>query len=141
MLQLLPSTGRPQLDTRLGGSMPGFRNGVAWSNNLIEWTSIDVSQPLVAGKGYISTTGGAMSFSLPATAVVGSIIGIILAGATSWTITQGASQSITVSPVTTTIGVGGSVSSNSPGSSLALVCTVANTSWVANSSIGTFTIV
>ena len=108
---------------------------------VMTWTAVGVSGALANNNGYLCTTGAALSFSLPATAAVGTQIGIVLAGSTSWTITQGAGQSITISPTTSTPGVGGSVASLTAGTTLTLICDVADTHWTAIASTGTFTIV
>lgn len=110
-------------------------------NAITTWSPVSTSQALVPGVGYYCTAGAALSFSLPATAAAGTQIGLCLAGATSWTITQGAGQSITVSPSTSTPGVGGSISSLTAGSNVTLLCTTANTQWTSISSQGTITVI
>jgi hypothetical protein len=108
---------------------------------VMTWTTVGASGTLAVNNGYLCTSGGALSFSLPATAAVGTQIGLVLAGATSWAISQAVLQSITISPTTSTPGPGGSVTSLTAGTTLTLICDVANTHWTAIATTGTFTIV
>lgn len=103
----------------------------------LTWQTISASQALVASNGYICISpGGALSLSLPATAAVGTIIEVVLAGATSWTLTQGAGQRVFMGNVSSTLGATGTVASTAAGDSIRMVCTVANTTWYVISSIG-----
>lgn len=90
--------------------------------------------------GYLCSSGGALSLSLPATAAIGSIIEIVLQGSTSFTITQGAGQSIYVNGIQSTIGAGGSVASTAAGNAIKIVCMTANTTWVSTNIVGTLTV-
>ena len=106
------------------------------------WTNISASQALVNNNGYICVApGGALSLSLPATSAVGDIIEVVLDGATSWTITQGAGQQIRYGNVQSTLGAGGSVASTAQGDALKLVCVTADLRWVATSGVGTLNVV
>lgn len=103
----------------------------------LTWQTISASQALVASNGYICISpGGALSLSLPATAAVGTIIEVVLAGATSWTVTQGAGQQVFMGNVSSTLGATGTVASTASGDSIRMVCTVADTTWYVISSIG-----
>ena len=77
---------------------------------------------------------------MPSTSTLGDVIEIVLDGATTWTITQGAGQSIRFSGSTTTVGVGGSLSTTGTGDAVRLVCETANLKWVALSAIGNLTV-
>lgn len=92
------------------------------------WTGISANQSLVANNGYY-VTSGALVLPLPATAAAGTVIELLLAGGTSWQITQGAGQSIHIGNSSTTVGVGGSIASTAAGDSVRILCTVANTTW------------
>jgi len=108
----------------------------------ITWNTISASQALVVGNGYFCVApGGALSLPLPAVSALGDGIEIILNGATSFTITQGAGQSVRLGNVASTAGVGGSVSSTQQGDAIKLVCMTANLVWVVASSEGNFTII
>lgn len=103
------------------------------------WSSINANQTLVASNGYF-VSGGALSLALPASAVIGDTISVVLApGGTSWTITQAAGQSIVVGNMTSTVGVGGSVASTQPGNTIDIVYFAADT-WQATNLVGTLTI-
>lgn len=107
----------------------------------VTWQNIGANQALVVQNGYFCSTGGALSLSLPVTAAVGSIIEIVLQGSTSFTITQGAGQSIYVNGVQSTVGAGGTVSSTATGNAIKIVCMTANTTYVATSVLGVLTVV
>lgn len=139
---IIGSTGATPVAATLTGG-----NGVTVVNtagvitiNAPLWTSIVASQAMVAGNGYI-VSGGALSLSLPTTAVVGSMINVLLAGGTSFTLTQAAGQQIFLASSSSTVGVTGTVSSSANGDSINLVCTTANNTWFAYSFNGNFLIV
>ncbi len=100
------------------------------------WNSISASQTLVINNGYFCAGGGALSLALPATSTLGDEIIITLDGSTSFTITQGAGQSIRLGNLATTAGVGGSVTSTQQGDTIWLVCQTANLKWNAIDSMG-----
>lgn len=117
--------------TNAAGSVTIAASGVT------TWQTISANQALVASNGYICISpGGALSLSLPATAAVGTIIEVVLAGATSWTVTQAAGQQVFMGNVSSTLGATGTVASTAAGDSIRMVCTVANTTWYVISSIG-----
>lgn len=107
------------------------------------WEQISANQALVKNTGYFCISpGGALSLSLPSTAssTIGDIIEVTLDGATSWTITQGASQQIRLSSTQTTSGAGGSLASTAAGDSIRMVYQ-ATGKWNVVSAIGNITIV
>lgn len=105
------------------------------------WQTIGASQALLNDSGYICTNGGVLALSLPAVSAVGKIIEVTLDGSTSYSITQGANQSIRLGIQSTTAGVGGSLTSSGQGDSIRMVCSVANLKWNVISSIGNLVIV
>lgn len=103
----------------------------------LTWQTISANQALVANNGYACISpGGALSLSLPATAAVGTIIEVVLAGATSWTLTQAAGQQVFFGNTSNTLGATGTTASTAAGDSVRLLCTVANTTWYIISSVG-----
>lgn len=107
----------------------------------LSWNLITASQSLAPDNAYICVApGGAISLSLPAVSSLGEEIEVVLNGATSWTITLAAGQSIRLG-IDTAIGPGGSISSLEQGDWIRLVCQVANTTWIACSDSGNFTVV
>ncbi len=112
------------------------------SSGVSSWSTISASQDLAVNNGYICVSpGGALSLSLPASSSIGDVIEITLDGATSFTITQAAGQSIRMGNTSTTIGVGGSLASTQQGDTLRLVCQTANLKWNVLSMMGNITVV
>jgi hypothetical protein len=108
----------------------------------ITWNIVGASDALVSNNGYICTSGAALSFSLPVTSSVGDVITLALDGATSWTLTQpNVGNQIRIESSETTLGVGGSLSSNAQGNTVTLICETANARWVVVASMGSITIV
>jgi trimeric autotransporter adhesin len=144
---LIGSTGNdPVAATLTGGTGISIVNtaGVITINSTggDTWTAITASQTLAINNGYICISpGGALSLALPAVAPVGSEFEVTLDGATSWTITQGAGQSIRLGTSVTTVGVAGSLASTAQGNSVRFICSVANTRFNVLSSIGNITVV
>jgi len=99
------------------------------------WNNNAVSAALAVNNGYI-VTAGAQSFSLPAVSAVGDEIALMLNGGVSWTITQGAGQSIRVLGSMSTGGAGGSVATTGGGQTIWMICTTANLEWQALSFLG-----
>jgi hypothetical protein len=106
-----------------------------------QWTLIGASQTLSPDNGYICTSGGALALLLPPTSAVGDMINVILDGATSWQITQGAGQQVRYGNVETTAGAGGSITSTQQGDSLTIVCVTADTRWIVMSGLGNHNVV
>ena len=86
-------------------------------------------------------TSGTPSLALPTGARAGSQIKVSMMGGTSWTITQGAGQSIRLGSSVTTVGAGGSLASTADGDCVTLDCVDAGLSWVVSSVMGSITVV
>lgn len=96
--------------------------------------------PIVVFNGYI--TGGAVltTFLLPAAANIGDMF--VVTGLSSlFQIQQNAGQSIMLGSQTSSVGVGGSVSSTMVSDSVTIVCVTANTVFKIIDSIGNLTVV
>lgn len=136
----------PQLATLTPGPGIAVTSGAgaitvsAWGGGL-SWTTKGASTALVVNNGFIANAGAALSFSLPASSAVGDVVALILDGATSWAITQGAGQRIRIGSIETTAGAGGSITSTAQGDTIYLVCVTANTRWVTSSMVGNLTVV
>ncbi len=117
------------------GSFPNF--SIPW--NFITTTS----QQMDMNCNFVANNASLVTLTLPvaASSVVGAIVRISNLGAGGFRIAQNASQTIQVGTINSTVGVGGSVSSNSTYSSIWLICTTANTTWTACVTQGNFTIV
>lgn len=95
----------------------------------ITFNGVSTNQTMVANNGYYITSGGALTFALPATAAAGTVLEIVGNGSTSWQIIQAAGQSVWVGNVQSTVGVTGNVISTNAHDSIELVCIAANTTW------------
>jgi len=89
--------------------------------------------------GYISNRGGGVTYTIPTTAAVGSIIRICSILGLS-TIAQNAAESIVYGAFTTTVGIGGSLVATNVGDTIEIICTVADTTWAVLSSVGNWTV-
>lgn len=132
---ILPATGGNFTIESTDGTVTinSVTNGIDLSASLeaFTWTSISSSQTLAVRNGYFCSSGGTLSLALPAISAVGNVISVALNGATGFTITQAANQHVTIGKTTSTVGVGGSVSSTGQGDSITIVCSVANLGWFA----------
>lgn len=110
----------------------------------LTWTVITIDQSAVAANGYICNKGSALVLTLPASGAIGDIIRVTgINTALGWSIAQNANQQVFIGTSSTSVGVGGSISSINIRDSVELVCVVAGAStvWSVISSIGNFTIV
>lgn len=106
------------------------------------WNVQSANTTLAVNNGYFAVSpGGALMFALPAASILGDMIIVTLDGATSFQITQAAGQQIRLGNVTTTAGVGGSLTTTQQGDTLTLVCKTANLAWSVISVEGNFTVV
>lgn len=113
------------------------------AENNFGWSTISASQTLAAFTGYFCISpGGALALALPSVAstVIGQEIKVVLDGATSFQITQVASQSIRIGNNVTTTGAGGSITTTAPGDTIYLVAQ-SSTRWDVVSWVGSLTVV
>ena len=106
--------------------------------NGFTWAAVGVNGNLTNGNGAINAKAALLTMTLPATAAVGTVIGIkgTTVGVGGWLIAQNALQSIWVGSTQSTAGVGGSVASTNAHDGLTAVCVVANTTWEIIDSVG-----
>jgi hypothetical protein len=103
---------------------------ISTAGSAASWTEVTgTTQAMVADNGYIVNNASLVTLTLPTVAALGTYQSLIGKGAGLFTIAQNAGQSINIGSVTSTIGVGGSVTSTGKFDSFTLVCTVANTVW------------
>lgn len=108
------------------------------------WTdATNASYTLAVQNGYVANRGTLVTFTLPATAVLGDEIEIVGKGAGGWLIAQNANQQINVGSSPSTVGVGGSVASTNQFDAITLVCITAGAStiWSTSASMGNLTVV
>lgn len=104
--------------------------GISGGGGGIGWTSVaGTSQAMAIDSAYVPTNVALTTFTLPVTAAFGTVLGVTGYGSGGWTIAQNAGQSIQVGTSTSTVGVGGSVSSSAASDTVDLVCVVADTVW------------
>lgn len=82
-----------------------------------------------------------INFSLPTTASVGTEFEIAGFSSGGWMISQAAGQSINFGTLTSTVGVGGSLTSTATNDYVKALCVVANTTWNIIGSIGNITVI
>ena len=99
------------------------------------------SATMVANNDYIANNAGLVTLTLPATAALGTEIGVFYKGAGGWLIAQNAGQSIRFGTSTTTTGVGGSLASFAAGDCVKVKCITADTLFEVFSSQGNITVV
>ncbi len=126
------------------------------SNNVASWVEISpiagavsswssttsTNQNLIAGLGLIQGNAAQSFFTLPLTALFGSVIEVtsLAVGGAGWRILQNAGQSMHIDNSTTTVGVTGFLQGSNSFQSIRLVCVAADTTWTVLSHVGTITI-
>lgn len=106
------------------------------------WSVITVDQTAAINNGYFIDKVGTLFLALPAVSAVGDIIEVANINSTTGTrITQAAGEQIFIASLSTTLGVGGTLTSTLVGDTLKLVCRTANTTWQCVAMIGNWTVV
>lgn len=106
------------------------------------WSVITVDQTAAINDGYFINKVGTLLLALPAVSAVGDSIEVANINSTTGTrITQAAGQQIFIASLSTTLGVGGTLTSTLVGDTLKLVCRTANTTWQCVAMIGNWTVV
>lgn len=113
----------------------GGGGGITWNDQTATTVTMSVNN------AYSVNNAAIVTLTLPVTAAVGSIVQVSGFGAGGWRISQNTSQVIHFGAVDTNIGTSGSLLSTSRYDQITLVCAVANTDWVVNSSLGMITYV
>lgn len=122
------------------GTAPSFQALAPYS--LLWNNTVTSTQAMVGGNGYLSNNGGTLvTFTLPATAGVGTLVAVQGSGTGLWKIAQNSGQTIYTNFVSSTTGVTGSISSTARYDAIILMCNIANTGWVLNQSTGSLSVV
>lgn len=122
----------------VAGGIPSWATPVGYVTSWQNDTAV-TSVSMVVNKGYIenNATPANITYTLPVTSAVGSVIRVVAAQPVgTWIIAQNAGQSIKFGNVSSTVGVGGSLNGNVIGDSVELLCIVADTTWMVISSVG-----
>lgn len=109
--------------------------GIVWSREAGAAVAAAVNH------GYINTNVGLTTITLPAAAALGTVIAVAGESAAGWAIAQNAGQNIQYGNVSTTGGVGGSLSSSNRYDVVYLVCRVVDTTWSVVSTVGVLNVV
>lgn len=108
----------------------------------LTWTEVvGIAQAMAINNGYIANNAGLVTLTLPAAAVIGSIVRIGGKGAGLYSIAQNAGQTIHYGNQDSTTGIGGSIDATHRYDAIELVCTTANTDFLALSSVGNFNVI
>ena len=112
-------------------------------SSLVWSTVVASSISMVTNNGYIVNYSiGAVTLTLPAVSSVGDELIILGLSASGYSIAQLTGQQVIIAPSTTTLGVGGSLTTTNRYDAITLRCMVANSIWgVSSNPQGTFTIV
>jgi len=120
------------------GALPTFQ--AAGGGGLSYAEEVGATKTIVIDYEYGANRGGGVAFALPATAAIGTRFAITgIAGL--WSITQAANQYVGFAALTTTVGVGGSLTATNAGDCLTCTCIVADLGWRVTSAVGNITIV
>ena len=109
----------------------------------LTWTDVvGASQAMAVNHGYTSNDGASLvTFTLPASAVYGSVMAVVGKATGLWTIAQNSGQTIHFGNKNTTTGATGTLSSTLQYDVVYLLCTIANTDFTVIQSIGNLTVV
>ncbi len=126
-----------------------LRGDNAWAvppSGAITWTEVTGTTAAIApNNGYIANNAARVILSLPTVAAQGTIIKVVGVGAGGWRITQAAGQQINYLGQSSTSGATGLIEAEitltaSNRACVEMVCTVANTTWIVASSVGSITV-
>lgn len=119
------------------GALPTWQTPSGGPGGVGAWVDVTgTSQAMAVNTGYLADNAGLVTLTLPSTAAQFTVITVAGKGAGGWKIAQNASQLINVGNQVTTTGTGGSLASTNANDVVSLICTVANTTWMALSGWG-----
>lgn len=112
-------------------------------NNHLPWTVVTSSpHSVVVNNAYFANGAGQIEFTLPLTAEVGDTFTLCSMSLGKFVLNQNDGQYIFIGNTSTTIGTGGSITSNNLGDAITLTCAMADTLFIATTAPqGTFTVV
>lgn len=122
------------------GLITAAANGTATFAPLPITVVTGTTQAAAINNSYVSNNASLVTTTLPATAVIGSVINIGGLGAGGWLLAQNATQLIHFGNSVTTTGTGGSLASTNAFDNITIQCVVANTTWVVIASQGNITV-
>jgi hypothetical protein len=105
---------------------------IAGSGSGLTWLAAPTSPTVAVNTAYVATDASAITFTLPTTAALGSVVGVVGQGAGAWTLAPGAGQTIKFGNVVASTGI----VSTTQYDTIFVVCIVANTTWSVYSVTG-----
>lgn len=122
---------------------PGANTITIANSEGLSWVDVPgSSQAMVPNTGYVADDTVLVTLTLPVAAAFGTRLSVVGNGTGGWEIAQNAGQSIRFgSAGSTTVGVGGSLTSTNQFDTIQLLCVVANTTWNVIGATGNITIV
>jgi hypothetical protein len=136
----------PRVDGSSGFVLKTNGSGVvSWAAETVvpfAWTVVTGNtQAITENNGYFANNATQqIIFTLPATAAVGDEFEIAALNAFAWKLDQGSGQSIIVGTSTTTTGIAGSISASETGAWIKVICSVANSGFIATIQQGNVTV-
>lgn len=136
----------PVLATLTAGTGISVTNGagsisIAATGTILAWAEeTGATKTIVVQEAYVANRGTLITFTLPATAALGTEFKIQGKGAGGWKIAQNAGQTIHVGSSASTTGAAGYIASTDTYDAITLVCITADTDWAAESIVGNITI-
>lgn len=109
------------------------------SLDTLPWVVQSSSITMTINTQYISNSSSLVVLTLPISCAMGSEFQIVGQGTGGWKVAQNSGQQISFGNIATTSGTSGYISSNNSGDCIRIVCTVANTTFMAYNSIGDIT--
>ncbi len=146
---IIGSTGAsPTRATLTAGTGITISNGagtitISGAGSGYSWTEVTgTSQSMAVNNGYIANNAGLVTLTLPSSASVGDTVILQGKGSGLFKIAQNSGQTIRFGNVSTTTGVGGSLTAVNQYNSIELLCITTNTDWsVLTGTQGSFTVV
>lgn len=144
---VIGGSGAPSAATLSAGTGINISNGnnsitINSTGGGLSWiVTSTTSASMTINTGYTANNASLVTLTLPVSSSVGDTIVVTGLGSGGWSIAQNSGQTIHVGSLSTTTGIGGSITSTNQYDSITITCVVDNTTWVTRSSIGNLIVV
>lgn len=98
----------------------------------LTWSVITMDQTAVTQEGYFTEGASRVQVMLPNTSVVGDTFVVVAKNSNGWRVTQNSGQSIKFGDQVSSTGGTGYIQSTAVGDAVVLICSVADTEWIAS---------